>query len=62
MPEREPETCMEPHKYSGTPDDRKIIITAVAAMIPSITALTGWRYVNHALVDGLLQTTCDLRP
>jgi hypothetical protein len=45
---------MEPNDRSGTPDDCHAVVAMAAAMIPSVAVLTGWRFINSSLVDGLL--------
>ncbi len=54
-------TCLPPKDRSGTPDDRRAIISAATALIPFIAALAGCRFVNPSLVDGLLQAISEAR-
>jgi hypothetical protein len=51
---------MENEDRSGTPDDRHGVVAKVAAMLPSVAALTGWRFINPSLVDGLLQAQSEV--
>lgn len=51
---------MENEDRSGTPDDRHSIVATVAAMLSSVAALTGWRFINPSMIDGLLQAQSEI--
>jgi hypothetical protein len=50
---------MDDDDQRGTPDDRHGIVATVAAMLPSAAKLTGWRFINPSLMDGLLQAQSE---
>jgi hypothetical protein len=51
---------MESEDRSGTPNGRRGIVATVATMLPSVAALTGWRFINPSIIDGLLQARSEV--
>jgi hypothetical protein len=52
---------MDTEHQDAFSDDRQAIISAAMSMIPAVVTLTGWRYINPSLIDGLLQSLAETR-